>query len=469
MNGPRSGNKGNRSGQQSAKPADARGVALAVLNEYRQSKTFVATSLDRLSTAAELSPQDRGLAGEMVYGVVRRQATLDAIIQPCVSRPRHRVEPELWTLLQLGTYQLVLLSSIPSHAAVNETVELAARLGKRQWTGMINGVLRAIDRTIENDFTEDAATDAVPLADGRFLKLKQPVFPDPAADFAGYVSQAFSYPGWLINRWTRRFDPQEVQRLAFWFNAPANPFLRVNLLKSDARQTLDVLGEADIEASPGALPESIRLDSRVRVDALKGLKRGYFTIQDESAMCAVDLLDPQPGETVLDLCAAPGTKTTHIAERMQDTGTIIATDVQPDRLKRITGSCHRLGISNVQAMPIERDGSDIPDGPFDAILVDVPCSNSGVLGKRPEVRWRLSSTDFHELPVIQLRLLEAAAKRLKPDGRLVYATCSIEPEENREITAAFIGQNPKFQLIEERNHSPGQPADGGYQALIRRV
>jgi 16S rRNA (cytosine967-C5)-methyltransferase len=468
MKGQRGGKKGNRRGQQRVEPADARGVALAVLNDYRQSKKFVATSLDWQCTAAKLSPQDRGLAGEMVYGVVRRQATLDALIQPCVSRPRHRVEPELWTLLQLGAYQLVLLSSIPSHAAVNETVELAARLEKRQWTGMINGVLRAIDRSIGDEFTDAAAADAVPLADGRFRKLKQPVFPDPAVEFAAYVSQAFSYPGWMIKRWTRRFEPTEVQRLAFWFNAPTNPFLRVNLLKSDGQKTLDVLRDEGIESSLGALPEWIRLDARVRVDALNGLKAGYFSIQDESAMLAVDLLDPQPGETILDLCAAPGTKTAHIAERMQNSGTIIATDVQPDRLTRITGNCHRLGLSIVQATPIERDGRDIPDGPFDAILVDVPCSNTGVLGKRPEVRWRLSSMDFYELPVIQLRLLEAAAKRLKPDGRLVYATCSIEPEENREITTAFLGQNPRFHLAEERLHIPGQPADGGYQALIRR-
>lgn len=456
--------KGRRQQKQQFQPATAREVAFAVLNCYRESGDFVASQLDRECTAAALSPQDRGLAVELTHGVVRRQATLDAIITPCVSRSRDRVEPELWTLLQLGAYQLLLLSSIPAHAAVNETVGLAARFGKRQWTGLLNGVLRAIGRITSDETVNAAAVDAVPLADGQFRRLSKPAFPDPSSDWPAYLSVAFSYPRWLIDRWSDRFAATDVERLAFWFNAPSPLYLRVNRLRAERQQVLDDLNAAGIEATAGRLPESIRLEARTRFGNLEGAKRGLYTLQDESAMSAVNLLDPQPGETVLDLCAAPGTKTTHIAERMGNTGRVVATDVQQDRLMRVIQNCERLGISIVEPTPIERDGKGIPKGPFDAILIDAPCSNTGVLGKRPEARWRLSEKDLEELPELQTRLLRQATRRLKPGGRIVYSTCSIEPEENRAVVSAMTD----LQLIEEHQHMPGEPADGGYQALLRK-
>ena len=201
---------------------------------------------------------------------------------------------------------------------------------------------------------------------------------------------------------------------------------------------------------------------------LPGFDEGWFAVQDESAIAAAALVDPQPGQRVLDLCAAPGGKTAHLAALMRNQGRLLATDVDRDRLKRVRETCRRLGVDIVETRVIARDGSDLPDEMFDRILLDVPCSNTGVLGKRPEVRWRLRPDEFAELAGIQAGLLRRACDRLVAAGRLVYSTCSIEPEENRAVVDAVLHDRPDLKLVEEHAHIPGKPADGGYQALVVR-
>ena len=184
-------------------------------------------------------------------------------------------------------------------------------------------------------------------------------------------------------------------------------------------------------------------------------------------MFAAEMLAPRPGETVLDLCAAPGTKTTHLAELMQNRGRIIAADLREEKLARIRENAHRLGLTIIEPVLVSPAGDDIPPAPFDAVLVDAPCSNTGVLGKRPEARWRISPDDIRELAKLQRRLLRTAAERLKPDGRLVYSTCSIEPEENEGSIADLLTHRSDVLLEEQRLFLPGQPADGGFAALLR--
>ena len=224
-----------------------------------------------------------------------------------------------------------------------------------------------------------------------------------------------------------------------------------------------------VRVVPGSLPEAIRVDGTLRVDSLPGFAEGFFSVQDESAMQAVDLLSPHAGETVLDLCAAPGAKTTHLAERMRNTGTVIATDIRADRLRRVEDNCRRLGISIVRPTLVSPRGEDVPPGPFDVVLVDVPCSNTGVLGKRPEARWRIDEAQIDELTRQQRALLVAGCQRLNPGGRIVYSTCSIEPEENDEIVRNVLEASPDMTLVGQRHHVPGRPADGGYQALLQRA
>jgi 16S rRNA (cytosine967-C5)-methyltransferase len=276
-------------------------------------------------------------------------------------------------------------------------------------------------------------------------------------------------PGWLVERWLDRMPPDQVLPCCAWFDTPGRMSLRVNPLRTDRERLLEVLRTAGINAAAGGLPEVVNLAGTARVEDIPGFAEGWFSVQDESAVAAGILLDPQPGERILDLCAAPGGKSTHLAERMQDTGEIIATDTSPERLAHVGESAERLGLESIQACVITADGSDLPVGPFDAVLVDVPCSNTGVLGKRPDARWRVSADGIRELVQRQQGLLRAAIDRVGPAGRIVYSTCSIEPEENEHVVRQALADQPQLDLVSEQHHLPGSPADGGYQALLRRA
>ena len=210
----------------------------------------------------------------------------------------------------------------------------------------------------------------------------------------------------------------------------------------------------------------VRLARTAHVPSLPGFNDGHFTVQDPSATSAGGLLAPVPGQRVLDLCAAPGTKSTHLAELMENRGQVVAVDSHPERLERIAPAANRLGLSIIEPVLVDESGENLPSGPFDAVLVDVPCSNTGVLGKRPEARWRLEPNEPTRLAELQLRLLEQAAGTVAPGGRLVYSTCSVEPVENDQVVERFLDNRPDFEQVQRQEHVPGQPADGGFQSLL---
>lgn len=455
--------------------ADARRLAYDALIAVEQRPVFVNQVLDELFAARNPAADDRRLAREIAAGVVRRRQTIDTLLNHHTARPQAEIEPELWTLLRVGIYQLVFLT-IPAHACVHETVELARRLNRVRWTRFVNGILRSVQRDLTDEYGDAPRSDAVPLVDLEqeslsvtHRRLGSSVFPPPQEDIAAYVAQAFSLPGWLAERWNRQVGGDELVRRATWFTTPGRMSLRVNLLKTDRDTVLEVLRTAGVDASAGEWPEAIRLGQLVRVENIPGFAEGWFSVQDKSAMGAAHLLDPQPGERVLDLCAAPGGKTAHLAERMQDSGRILAVDVDENRLNLVQEGAQRLGLKSIETRLIRPDLSDLSDESFDRVLVDVPCSNTGVLGKRPEARWRISADGISELSQLQQRLLQGAAARLATPGRLVYSTCSIEPQENEEVVAAVLRENAGLRLECERRHAPGQPGDGGYQAAIARV
>ncbi len=445
----------------------ARELAFFLLEEYRCQDEFVSDSLQHWDRRIDLSSQDRRLAMEISIGVIRRQLTLDTLIESQLSRPREKVEAPLWTLLQIGVYQLVILDQIPDHAAVSETVELAGKLNRVRWKKMVNAILRSVGRLQTEEIVTKPQANAIPLSHNRFRCFTKNLLNDPDANLAGYLSQAYSFPIALISDWLTRYGVEQTQQVAQWLNQRNPLFLRVNQLKTDRDTLLKELEEAGIQASPGNEPQSISLDEFVPLESLVGFDSGKFTIQDESAIAAGNLLDPQPGENVLDLCAAPGTKTTHLAELMQDQGTLVATDVSDDRLDKIEQNASRLGLSIIQPSKIRSRETSFPDGPFDAILVDVPCSNTGVLGKRPEARWRIDDSSIEELNEIQRYLIQLALDHLKPEGRLVYSTCSFDHRENEDLLRSVLELYPSRKIIRENQHLPGSPGDGGYQALIQ--
>lgn len=446
----------------------ARRLAFDVLTAWQQRGVFASRALDELSRKHAVSGSERALGMELSYGVIRRQATVDTVLKAYVDRPQSSIESGLWTLLRLGAYQILLMDGIPSHAAVNETVEVARQLRRPEWSGVINGVLRALSRGVLDADSTVPSVDRVPVDSQRWRQLDRPVFPSPDKARTEYFVKAHSYPRWLIRNWVNRYGEEETTRLCYWFNEPHPPTLRVNRLRQSPEVVREVLETAAISTEPGRWPESLRLQQSVRIDDLPGFAEGWFSIQDESSMAAARLLDPRPGESVLDLCAAPGGKTTHLAELMEDRGSILAIDIDPERIQRVEANVQRLKLTSIECRTIQEDGADLPNGPFDRVLVDVPCSNTGVLGKRPEARWRIDSEEFEELIALQKRLLRQALERVKPGGRVVYSTCSIDPRENRQVVEAVLSEREDVSIEQELDHHPGRPGDGGYQALLDR-
>ncbi len=480
--------------------ADARGITFEALGTFENRRAFVSDALDQLFDERGVLPSDRGLATEMSYGIARRLATIDALLNTVCDRPQAMVQDGLWRLLRIGVYQLCWLQSIPAHAAIHETVELAHRLGQSGWAGFLNGILRRLQRDVlpidqagwssqrtlaelvENPDpswlpirsaaapltlnSQLSTLNPQPLIDG--LQLRMPVFPDPYRFRAAHWAAAFSYPEWMIDDWCQQLGEEAALERANWFNSTGRMCLRVSLSMVTREAMLESLEQVGITAIPGRLPESILLERPVPVVELPGFFEGQISIQDESAMTAAALLAPQPGWRVLDLCAAPGGKTAHMAEQMQNRGMIIACDATAERLPLIRQNCNRLGIDIVKTWEVGMDGSGTPEGPFDAALVDVPCSNMGVLGKRPEVRWRFVPGELRELIPIQKRLLRSALDRVRPGGRVVYSTCSSDPRENEQVVRDVLDSYPDWELSDERRHIPGQPVDGGFAALLVR-
>jgi 16S rRNA (cytosine967-C5)-methyltransferase len=312
------------------------------------------------------------------------------------------------------------------------------------------------------------AADALPLERGEYRRLARPVLPEPAAHPVEYLAAAFGLPDWLLRRWLPRYGALECHRLGFWFAGPAPLTLRCNPLRVERDRLLAALREAGHDAEAGEHPQAVRLREAAPVRELPGFAEGWFTVQDESAMRVASAVNPSPGDTVLDLCAAPGGKTTHLAELTGDRGRVVACDVDAERLETVVSLAQRLGLTSIETCPLDAERDEtLPSGPFDAVLVDVPCSNTGVLGKRPEARWRLRPDDLRHLTELQSRLLMLAAGRVRPGGVVVYSTCSVEPEENRGVVEAVLREAPGLRLEAEEESVPGRPADGGYWARLR--
>jgi len=466
----------------------ARQIAADVLDRSRAHNAFAAELIDDAVSSANISPQDRRFLTQLVFGVIRRRGTLDALLRPYVKLPFHAVQPRVWDVLHLGAFQLAFLTHVPKHAAVNEAVELADYVGSRQAKGFVNGVLRRVSELVTDDFVEKPAADAMPFdgnpgtlpADAvglpdtdispkpnQFRKLTQPVLPDPVAAPDEYLAAGFSLPKWLADRWLSRFGVDECTRLGFWFNAPPPLWIRTNKLHNDRETYRLRLAAQLIEVETGEHPQSLRFPEHHPIRALPGYDDGDFAVQDHSSMLVASALNVQPGMRVLDLCAAPGGKATHIAELMENRGMVTACDTDPRRLNTVVALCQRLKIKGVRPSLVPENG-DPPQGPFDAALVDAPCSNTGVLGRRPEVRWRLKPTEFQFLVRLQTRLLFQALERVKMGGVVVYSTCSIEPDENEGVVKAVCRGMRGLKVEAEHHAIPGKPSDGGYWARLRK-
>ena len=410
----------------------ARQIALAALQLWRKKKRFADSIVSGLLAKAELPSSDRAFALELFYGLLRNLTLLDFWIA-CLRASR--VQNDLRDILRLGLYQLFFLKTAP-HAAVHETVELAAKKQR----SLINGMLRTATRQ-QSELL--ARANAQPL----FVRT--------------------SHPQFLVERWQQHFGPEHAEALCKWNNLPAPVYGRINGLKIDRHKFLAIY-----PASRPLTPNSDFVEfAALPTDALR---QGHCYIQDPSTVIACQLLDPKPGEKVLDACAAPGGKTGYVAQLMQNLGTIVACDRDPERLEILRENMARLGAGMVPVVPHDWTEGPIPPeiasvAPFDRILADVPCSNTGVMRRRADLRWRLRRTDFDRMQQLQIEILRTLIPLLKSNGVLVYSTCSLEPEENEKIVRQILTEMPILRLEAETYSLPFRDGfDGAFTAKIIR-
>jgi 16S rRNA (cytosine967-C5)-methyltransferase len=374
-----------------------------------------------------LSAGDRAFATELVQGTLRWRGRIDFLLAKLLDRDLDRLEPLVATALRLGAYQIVFCERVPATAAVDESVRCIRAAGVERATGLVNAVLRRLA-------TEHASIELPSLED------------DPA----GHLTHALSLPAWLAARWLDAHGPQDAAALARASNRVPPLVARANTLRATRDALLAELGERWPDAAPCAFArDGIVLGRRGNAVLDPAFLDGRLTVQDEASQLVVALLDPRPGEAVLDACAAPGGKATAIAERVGRTGRVLATDRNPRRLDLVRRHARRLGIENLACL--QRDATrplrDLAaDAPFDRVLVDAPCSGLGTLRRNPDARWRVGPGDVARLAEAQLAILESAAGTVRPGGVLVYSTCTLLREENEEVVAAFLKRAPGFDL-----------------------
>ena len=413
--------------------SSSRALALNALRQWRTGENFADGILARLLRSSDLTPPDRAFATELFYGTLRNLILLDFWIGRL--RSEH-LDHDARDLLRLGIYQLLFLDT-PEHAAVYETVKLAGP--KRR--SLVNAVLRnAVRRKAE----------LARAADEQDLSVRT------------------SHPQFLIDRWTKNFGVESTAALCRWNNKPAVVYARINQLKISVEDFLKERSSAERLAQPSGF---VRL-AEIPYDALD---RGHCYIQDPSTASACLLLDAQPSEKVLDACAAPGGKTGYLAEMMKNRGELIACDRDSARIRTLRDNLEHLGVT--VARFIEHDWTSRPPpseiskvSPFDRILVDAPCSNTGVMRRRVDVRWRLTPKNFSRMREEQLRILRATVPLLKVGGALVYSTCSLEPEENDEVVNAITQEFSFLKLVEEVSVLPFRDGfDGAFAAKLIRT
>jgi 16S rRNA (cytosine967-C5)-methyltransferase len=500
----------------------ARAIAAEVLQRFDPAHAYAGPILESLLDRT----QERQRATDLVYGTIRNLHAIDAVISEFSGRLPNRISSVLLSIIRVAVYELVYNPATPVYSIVNEAVTDAGRAGGKKQTGFVNAVLRQVARHISDRQAGLSASDArrtlvqTPetgcVFDSDFL-------PDPATAEAAYLVECFSLPPWLVTYWLDEYGPQQTRSICLACNRRPSLYVRVNPLRTTAEGLLERFAQAGIRAErvvsggvvraeslgndsscrgrpardsragrprhgaakmaatqPGGgweppdnasrRPQMIRITGPHAVTQLPGFAEGLFTVQDLSASQAVRALEPQPGWSILDMCSAPGTKTTQLAEATRDSACITATDIDPKRLERVQENVTRLGFKSVT---IVREGQIGPEtaGSFDAVLLDVPCSNTGVFARRVEARFRIRPNIIEQLAVTQRDLLARATSLVRAGGRICYSTCSIQEAENQGLVRDFLARNGQCQLVREERILPSAQRfdhDGAYVALLMK-
>jgi 16S rRNA (cytosine967-C5)-methyltransferase len=434
----------------SAKAAgSAREVALETILRVHETGSYAHILLSKALERSHLNSRDRALVTELVYGSLRAEGTLDWVLSLFAARPLSELSPEIRDILRLGAYQILYTSKIPAHAATNESVELAKKYGGVGVARFVNAVLRHLIRE----------------------KDKLP-WPSLEKDPVSHVSLVYSHPRWLVEMWTEELGLDETIALCKANNVRPRLVLRTNTLKisrDELKQRLE--GRRLRVLSTLFAPEGLMVERAGAVSEFPEFKEGLFQVQDESSMLASHLVKPESGEVVLDLCAAPGGKTTHLGALMKNRGRIIAIDLHAHRLKLIEENCKRLGVEIVELIQGNATRLEgLVREKVERILVDAPCSGLGTLARRPDSRWRKSPEAIKQLALLQSQLLESASSALKENGVVVYATCTISRRENAEVVEEFLKKHPEFLLEKASDYLPVKiPSEHEWIQLLPHV
>ncbi len=449
----------------------ARAIAIEVLNKCDPVKNYAGPFLD----AVQHEIDQRQRATDLVFGTLRNRRAIDVVIATFSGRPVERIQARLLNIIRIGTYELIYCPSTEQYAIVNEAVGSAKAAGGDKQAGFVNAVLRQITRHISNRQVPLAEGDVermIPQNSVTGCQFDTSFMPDRQINPAEYLSTVFSLPEWLVAGWLDEYGEESTLRICLASNRRPGLYIRPNPLRTTIEALTGKLADAEIGFEIAGDSEMIRIKRPRDVTQLPGFAAGEFTVQDITASKPVRLLDPQPGWTILDLCAAPGTKTTQLSEATGDSAKIIATDIDNRRLEMVKENIDRLGINIVNIIPYEEflnSQFSIQNSKFDCILLDVPCSNTGVLARRIEARYRINPETIGQLAGIQGELLRTAAAIVKPSGKICYSTCSIQKCENSELVEEFLKENQNFTLESEQLTLPKAESfdhDGGYAAIL---
>ena len=436
----------------------ARDTALKVLIACRTHGAWADAALKAQLARDQLSPQDAALCSRMVYGVTQNRLLLDFYLAAyCSQKPDH-LQPPLLDILRLGAYQILFLDKVPDRAAVSEAVELAKRSGRGQAAGLVNAVLRKLSQN----------------------KNALPSIPD--RDEAKFLSIRYSHPKWLVKRLLELLGREEAEAFLSADNTAAPLTVQVNPLKTTPEKLTAELEALGVRVTPHAwVPGCLELFGTGDLTALEPFQAGHFLVQDGAAALAARAAAVTPGQRVLDVCAAPGGKSFGAAFAMEDRGEILACDLHENKLKRIQDGARRLGLTSIRTAAADgREFRPEWEAAFDTVLVDAPCSGLGIIRKKPDTRYK-KADDLFTLPVVQQAILDNACRYVKPGGVLVYSTCTILPEENQQVTDAFLAQHRDFSredlpLPDQAGQADGQvtlwphrhDTDGFYICRMRR-
>ncbi|WP_434793454.1 Ribosomal RNA small subunit methyltransferase B [Terrisporobacter petrolearius] len=401
---------------------NAREIAYKVLLDIEKNKNYSNMAINKHFKDVKLSNQDRGLATEIIYGVIENKYYIDYMIDKLSKVKTNKMEIYVKTLLRMGIYQIMFLNSISDYAAVNETVNLAKKKNSKV-SGFINGILRNVIRQKET------------IGE---IKIK---------DDIDYLAVKYSYDKWMIRNWMIHFGKDFTKELLEANGQRPSIYLRTNTLKITRDELIEKLEQQNVKASKvHVVDEAIKVENLKDIENNVLYKEGLFTIQDISSMLVGKVMNPKEKSLVLDVCSAPGGKTTHIATLMKNTGQVVSRDIYEHKLKLIKASSKRLNLTNVDVQ--EFDGLSLDKdsiGKFDYVLADVPCSGLGIIRRKPEIKYK-EKEEFRDLPPIQKKILENASKYVKKGGTLIYSTCTIQDNENIDVINEFLQKNKNFEL-----------------------